>query len=113
MKIMKKNLFFISILAIILLSTPLITQAVDIQCPLKTCDLTSIVTAIGDLLKVMAIAVGTVMIIISGIQYMTSAGNEEKASKARKTMLYTIIGVAIVLSVGFIMDLVKEIVNKQ
>lgn len=96
-----------------LLSVPLITQAVEIECPLKVCDLPSIVRAIGDLLKVLAIAVGTVMIIISGIQYMTSAGNEEKAGKAKKTMLYTIIGTAIVLSVGFIVDLVTEIINKK
>ena len=58
-------------------------------------------------------SLGTIMIIIAGIQYMTSAGNEERAAKAKKTILYTLIGVAIVVAVDFIIGLIGEIVGKK
>ena len=39
-----------------------------------------------------------VLILYAGTLWMTSAGNEEKISKAKKTMVAAIIGVAIVLA---------------
>jgi len=53
------------------------------------------------------------MIIIGGIQYMTSAGNEEKTNKAKKTILWAIIGIAIVISVNFITGFLEEILGKK
>jgi len=112
---MKKTLLFIIIFAIFLIvATPLISwaQTITIPNPLKYDKIEDIIKAITGLLKVIAIPLGTIMIIVSGIQYMTSAGNEEKASKAKKTMLYTIIGLAIVIAVDFIVGLLKEILGK-
>ena len=73
--------------------------------------LMEIIAAITGILQLLAIAVGTIMIIIAGIQYMTSAGSEEKAGKAKKTILYTLIGVAITISVNFIVGIIKEILG--
>ena len=90
-------------------------QLVEIPDPLKCdgqCDLLGIINKVIDLLKAIAIPVATIMIIISGIQYLTSAGNEERASRARKTLLYTVIGFAIIMSVDFIVGLIQEILQK-
>ena len=81
--------------------------------PLKYGTISEIIGAIGDLIQVLALAIGVIMIIIAGIQYMTSAGSEEKTGKAKKTILYTLIGVAIVISVNFIIGLVTEILGKK
>jgi TRAP-type C4-dicarboxylate transport system permease small subunit len=86
-------------------------EEVVIECPLNVCNLDSIVGIITTILNVLAIAAGTIMIIIGGIQYMTSAGSEDKAKKAKQTILYAIIGIAVVLSVDFIIGLVKEILG--
>lgn len=109
-----KKLFFISILSIIL-TVPLIVGAADtvtIPNPLKTDSITGLIGIIGGILQVAAVTIGVIMIIIAGIQYMTSAGNEEKAKKAKQTIVYTLIGVAIVTAANFIVQLVSEILDK-
>jgi hypothetical protein len=111
---MKKILLPIAVCSIIMVLAPYLVMAdtVTIECPLNVCDLDSIVGTVTTILNVLAIAAGTIMIIVGGIQYMTSAGNEDKAKKAKQVILYAIIGVAIVLSADFIIGLVKEIIGK-
>jgi len=106
-----------------LIATPVMVRAQDncpsglvcIPDPLNCdgqCDLLGIIKKVIDFLKIIAIPLATIMIIISGIQYLTSAGNEERASRARKTLLYTVIGLAVVLAVDFIVGIIQEILQK-
>lgn len=92
---------------------PFVVRAaiVEIKNPLKSEKIEDIIAAITELVKNVAISLGTIMIIISGIQYLTSAGNEERVTRAKKTMFYTIIGVAIAIGVDFIVDLIKEVLG--
>ena len=119
---MKKALLFIVACSIIFIATSTTVTAQDncpsglvcIPDPLNCdgqCDLLGIINKIIDFLKIITIPLATIMIIISGIQYLTSAGNEERASKAKKTMLYTVIGLAVVLAVDFIVGLIQEILK--
>ncbi|KKR07820.1 MAG: hypothetical protein UT55_C0088G0004 [Candidatus Peregrinibacteria bacterium GW2011_GWE2_39_6] len=41
--------------------------------------------------------IATVMIIYGGLLYVTAAGNEENAQKAKKILMYAIIGIVIIL----------------
>lgn len=112
---MKKTLFIVAFCSIMVVLMPYIVMAdetVVIDCPLKVCNFDSIIGTVTTILNALAIAAGTIMIIIGGIQYMTSAGNEEKAKKAKQVIIYAIIGVAIVLSADFIIGIVKEIIGK-
>lgn len=52
------------------------------------------------------------MIIISGIRIITSAGNAEKVGKAKKTLLYSVIGLALALLAATIVNLILNIINK-
>jgi len=120
---MKKILIFVFCFSIMLIATSVMVKAQDncppglvcIPDPLDCdghCDLLGIINKITNLLKIIAIPVATIMIIISGIQYLTSAGNEERATGARKTLLYTVIGLAVVLAVDFIVGIIQEILQK-
>ncbi len=120
---MKKLLLFIIACSIIFIATSTAVTAQDncpsglvcipdpLDCGGQPCDLLGIITKVTNLLKIIAIPLATIMIIISGIQYLTSAGNEERASRARKTLLYTVIGFAIIMSVDFIVGLIQEILK--
>ncbi len=44
-----------------------------------------------------AIAVATVMFLIGGFQFLISGGNEEKVGRAKKTMLWAAVGLAVCL----------------
>jgi len=81
--------------------------------PLKCSDIQCLVKTIADFITGLVVVIGTIMIIIGGIQYITSAGNEEKARRAKNTVLYTIIGIAIAVSVDFIVGLLGEILGKK
>jgi preprotein translocase subunit SecG len=64
-------------------------------------DPNSLSKAIAEIIKVVLGFLGVIFIVLilyAGFMWMTSAGNEEKISKAKKTMVAAIIGTAIVLA---------------
>ena len=117
---MKKTLLIIGIYGILLAAIAPITiladtasSSVTIESPLKTQSIEELINMIAGLLQALAIGVGAIMVIIAGIQYMTSAGSEEKAKKAKQTIIYALLGVAIVTSARFIIGLITEILGKK
>ncbi len=55
---------------------------------------------LGQIINIMlgiAFAVAVIMVIYGGYQYITSAGNEEKATSGRQTILYALIGIVIII----------------
>jgi len=57
--------------------------------------------AVADIIKIVLGFLGViflVLILYAGFMWMTSAGNEEQISKAKKTMVAAVLGAAIVLS---------------
>jgi hypothetical protein len=54
---------------------------------------------------------GVIMIIISGILYLTSAGSPERTNTAKKALIYAIIGIAIGISAVAIKDIVLGIIG--
>jgi len=67
-----------------------------------------LVDRIGSALYVIGWSLALVVILIGGISYMTSGGEEEKTSKAKKIITSGLIGAAIVLCSGFILSLLVE-----
>lgn len=57
--------------------------------------ITSIYTIINIFL-VLAAIVAVIFLILGGIQYITSQGDEEKATKAKNTILYAVIGLIVI-----------------
>ncbi len=55
--------------------------------------------------------IAAIFIIIGGISYMTSAGDSQKAQKARQTILYALIGLAIVALAEIITAFVTNMIN--
>jgi len=55
-------------------------------------------------------AVAVVMIIYSGLLYVTSGGNDETIKKAKNTILYSIIGLIVVLLAYAIVKFVLQLV---
>lgn len=53
--------------------------------------------------------IAVVMIIIGGYQYVTSAGDPSSATKARKTILYAIVGLVVSLSSFTILQFVRGV----
>jgi len=99
---MKKVLaifLFLSFLAV-----PLIVSAQGVDPVGITCN---ILNKIKVVIAAIGFGIAIIILIIGGINYMTSGGDEEKATKAKKMMINAIIGIAIVLGSVFIIALVQ------
>lgn len=69
--------------------------------------LQNIVTQVGLVIATL----GTIMIIVAGIFYLTSAGNPERMSMAKKTIAYAIIGIIIGIIASIIPNMIKQIIG--
>lgn len=68
-------------------------------CDTKTAN-TSLKDTVDAVINILSVAVGiaaVIMIIVAGFKYITSAGNEQSVTSAKKTLLYAIIGLVIVV----------------
>ena len=61
--------------------------------------------------NILSIIVGiaaVIMIIISGLKYVTSGGDANKISSAKSTLIYALVGLAIAISAKFLVDFITE-----
>lgn len=93
----------------------------------RTCDFTNEDTCAGDqdteetlsnaaeaiinILSIVVAAAAVIFIIIGGVKYVTSNGNQEKVTSAKNTILYAVIGLVIVIFAQTILNFVVGGVN--
>ena len=82
---------------IALAATPFSVENIGGSVGLGTADLKATITNIISWILGIVSLVAVVMIIIGGLQWMTSAGNEEKVEKAKKTISSAVVGIVIVI----------------
>lgn len=69
--------------------------------------LARIAAGVGQLIT----ALGAVMIVVSGILYLLSAGSPEKLATARKAFMYAIMGIVIGLAATAIVSVIEQIIG--
>ncbi|MBQ3464623.1 hypothetical protein IJH15_00135 [Candidatus Saccharibacteria bacterium] len=73
----------------------------------------TIINIIEAIIAVLGV-VAVIFIIIGGIQYMTSTGDPGKVKKAKDTILYALIGLAVcVLSFAIVNFVIKNVINYE
>ncbi|MFA5994016.1 MAG: hypothetical protein WC823_03595 [Parcubacteria group bacterium] len=96
----KIKVFFATV-ATVLMATPVAVSMAAFQTPTGTGlpegTITGIVTNIMNWLLMLVGILGVIGFAIAGILYLTSAGDEGKAEKAKGAMLYSIIGVIVAI----------------
>ncbi len=93
-----------SLLALIAVVLPAKVLAADIPSniiglPTGFTDVKSIVGTIFQIVVAAAGVIFIVLFLVGGVQYLSSAGNEEATGKAKKLLIDAIIGLVIVLAV--------------
>lgn len=92
------NLFSKIFFAIILLAAPFLSRAVSIPNPLGgTTTISGLVDKIATFLLQIGIPITTIMILVAAIQFMFAGGSEKRVTAAKQTLLYAIIGLAVLL----------------
>ena len=61
-------------------------------------EINSLIGTVLDILALVAGVIAVIVVIVQGLKYITSSGNAEQAKSATKGIIYTLIGVVIVIS---------------
>ncbi len=83
-----------------LLQNPLGGSCNDLSCPIK---------AVTDFLFTISIPLVGIFILVGGFQMITAAGNPERFSKGKKTILYAVVGFVVVILAGSVASLIRNI----
>ncbi len=106
---MKKHL-----LVFILLFLPLAVSAVTIDNPIESNSFTELIGRIIDFLFALAMVTAPMMLIISGFYFITAQGRPEKIETAKKIILWTLIGLGIIIGAkGLIEFFHRVVVGKE
>ena len=83
----------------------------EIPNPIQAESLVDLAKAIGKFLFQIAIPIAVIVIIYAGILFLTSGGDKEKVTTARKALWYAVIGLAIILIGQGFFTLIKSILD--
>jgi len=72
-------------------------------------DLSQILTNIANGVGGVITGLATIMFLVAGILYATSAGNPQRIETAKKALIYAIVGIVIGLSATIIVNQVKDL----
>jgi len=109
---MKKIILALSILTLFSLTSISFAQyGGAAEAPNITVDIWSLLTRALNWLFGIVIAIAAIMLVWSGLSYVTSAGNADKMKVALNTLIYALIGVAIALLAKGLVYMVCTFVN--
>lgn len=95
--------------AIIILAVPFLSKAVSIPNPLgRTTTIAGLVDNIATFLLQIGIPITTIMILVAAIQFMFAGGSEKRVTAAKQTLLYAIIGLAVLLLAKGVSSVIKS-----
>lgn len=90
------------------------TECADIAASYpKTGKICYLLDNIADILYISGLVLAVIMVIIGGIKYMIAAESEDKVKNAKKTIIAGLIGAAIIMASGFILDTVAELIFER
>lgn len=84
---------------------------VSLPNPLKAQSVEQLLNGVAAFLLTIAVPIATIMIIIGGFQILTAAGNPEKVQLGRKTIVYAVIGLAIIALFRVLMALLAMLLG--
>jgi len=112
-KLRKMKKYILPVLAIsMLIAIPVFGATTTFDNPLgETSDISTLLKNIIGFLIVLAIPISAILIVYAGYLYITSAGNEEKIKTAQKTLIWALIGFAIVLIARSVPVIIQEFLS--
>lgn len=108
------KILFILLLFLAVAHTGLASQLADLPAgkPITFNEVDSLINQVAQFLLVVSVLIAVIMIVWSGITYMAAGANATKVTEAQARLKSAIIGAAIVLGVGVIIDTVAGIVTR-
>lgn len=101
---------YLPYLAITLLLFPLFASAQD-RGGWTLAEVVVFLENVANWLYIIGFAVALIVIIVGGVSYMTAGGNEDRQKSAKKTIITGLVGAAIILLAGIILDTLVNVLG--
>ncbi|MFY9462516.1 MAG: hypothetical protein WAP51_04940, partial [Candidatus Sungiibacteriota bacterium] len=72
-----------------------------------------LLNAIAGWFETIIFAIAIIMILVAAFQFLTAAGNEEKVSTARKSLMWGLVGIAVALFARVAKDFVLSALQRR
>lgn len=95
----------------LLLSLPIIVSAVEFQNPLEYETFGELIDAIIKFIFYIAVVVAPLMIIIGAFYLLTAGGDPKKIGTGKNIIIYTLIGLAIVMLARGLIAMIESIIG--
>jgi len=97
--------------------TPSVSSCVGGACviknPLKVNDFEALLNIVIDFIFWIGMALAPVMFIVAGFLYVTAAGNPQKTEQAKKIIIYTVIGLVVLLLAKGLTEVLKSVIGAK
>jgi hypothetical protein len=90
---------------------PSFTKAITFNPPFETKSFEELINAIADFIFWVAIAIAPIMVIVAAYFFLTSGGNSEKISTAKRIIFWTFIGLIIVFLAKGIIAVIGQLLG--
>lgn len=100
---------YLSLILLIIILVPLTVEAVTIENPLAADNFQELVDDLINIIFYLAIAVAPIMFIVAGFYFITAAGEPEKIQTAKKMILWTLVGLLVIMSAKGLIMLFGEV----
>ncbi len=81
--------------------------------PLRYAEIDKIIVAFADLIFDLALVVAPILVLIAGFLFVTAAGNPERIKKARDILMYTAIGLFVVIFARGLVAMLEGIIGVE
>lgn len=82
-----------------------------IENPLSVGTFKELLLKIADGVGTLVASLGVIMLIVSGIMFLLSAGSPERTSTAKKALTYAVIGIVIGIAAKSIVQIVQDLIG--
>lgn len=96
-------LFFINLFAA--------TDTIQIENPLTATSVEALINSIIDFLVIMALALSSLMVVLAGYYFVTASGDPKKIEAGKKIILYTLIGLGIIMFAKAVNSILKLVIG--
>lgn len=109
---MKKNklLSILAILFVLALAAPFISAQTPLDSPRTDINPVAVLNNVADLLINIATPIAIIMVVVAGFYFMTAQGEPGKIELAKKMLLWTLIGMAVVLMAKGVVTFLKSFI---
>jgi len=116
-KVSKTTLVVLAVVAVLI---PVLVLAVTLPAPtppttgqpITLVEIEALIKRIAQFLIIVSVIIAVIFIIWGGVMYMAARGNEDQATAAKTTIWNGVIGAAVVLGVGVILQTLAGLITR-